>query len=166
MDENPYEGTSENENRRPRELHEKEIEVVGVWEARAEDTESAGDAPIRETFVKLRDRRGRELPIFIGAFEAMSILQALSGKTAERPLSHDLVRIAIEKMGGRIERIIIDDLWQSTFYARIFVARDGAETLEIDARPSDAIALGVRTGTPIFVAESVLQEAGHADEAP
>jgi uncharacterized protein len=159
MEENPYESTSENENRKPRSLNEKSVEVVGVWEAQGGDT-----GEIRETFVKLRDSRGRELPIFIGPFETMAILRALNGVAPERPFTHDLLRTAIERLGGQVERVVIDDLWQRTYYAKIYVRTDAAPALEIDARPSDAIALALRTRAPLFVAESVLADAGQGEE--
>lgn len=162
MDENPWETTGEDENRGPRRVEERDVEVAGVWEARPADADdNAEDGPFRETFVQLRDRRGRELPIFIGPFEAMSIVHALGGEATERPLAHDLLRNLVEKLGARIDRIVIDDVFQGTFYARILLEDAGGKSLELDARPSDAIALGLRAGVPIRVAESVLAEAGH-----
>jgi len=169
MEDNPWEATGEDENRGPRRVDERDVEVAGVWEARPADGDGMEDGPVRETFVQLRDRRGRELPIFIGPFEAMSIVHGLGGEATERPLAHDLLRIVVEKLGGRIDRIVIDDVWQGTFYARILIEDASGATLEIDARPSDAIALGLRAGVPIRVAESVLAEAGHSspkDDTP
>lgn len=163
MEDNPYESTGENENRQPRALNEKAVEVVGVWEAQGGSGEPA--EPIRETFVKLRDSRGRELPIFIGPFETMAILRAINGAAPERPFTHDLLRTAIERLGGQVERIVIDDLWQRTYYAKIHIRRSGAPTVEIDARPSDAIALALRTQAPLFVAENVLADAGQSDDS-
>jgi len=166
MDENPWEATGEDENRGPRRVEERDVEVAGVWEARPADNDEPEEGKVRETFVQLRDRQGRELPIFIGPFEAMSIVHALGGEPAERPLAHDLLRTVIEKLGARIDRIVIDDVWQGTFYARVLLEAPGGGVMEIDARPSDAIALGLRAKVPIKVAESVLAEAGHANGAP
>lgn len=163
MEDNPYESTGENENRQPRALNEKSVEVVGVWEAQGPDDADA-PSPIRETFVKLRDSRGRELPIFIGPFETMAILRALNDVVPERPFTHDLLRTTIERLGGQVERVVIDDLWQRTYYAKIYVGRANAPTVEIDARPSDAIALALRSRSPLFVAESVLADAAQGDD--
>ena len=162
MDENPYESTGENENRQPRALNEKPVEVVGVWEAQGIDDAEA-TSPIRDTFVKLRDSRGRELPIFIGPFETMAILRALNGVVPERPFTHDLLGTTIERLGGQVERVVIDDMWQRTYYAKIYIRRDGAPTVEIDARPSDAIALALRTRSALFVAESVLADSSQGE---
>ena len=79
MEDNPWEATGEDENRGPRRVDERDVEVAGVWEARPADGDGMEDGPVRETFVQLRDRRGRELPIFIGPFEAMSIVHGLGG---------------------------------------------------------------------------------------
>lgn len=157
----PYDETSEDENRKPRELHEKEVEVLGLWESR----ESAlADGPIEEVAVILRDRQGRRLSIHIGPFESMAIHQALQKVAPERPLTHDLLRNLTERLGASLERVIVDDLWQGTFYAKLYLTRPKATTLEIDCRPSDAIALALRFRAPIFVAEHVLAEAAQAEE--
>ena len=157
----PYDETSENENRQPRDLDEKEVEVVGLWETRG--TELTNDGPIGDVVVLLRDGRGRRLPIAIGPFETMAIHNAIQKMASERPMTHDLLRNCIERLGGTIERILIDDLWQGTYYAKIQVTRPLQATLEIDSRPSDAIALALRVDAPIFVAERVLEEASQDD---
>ena len=100
----------------------------------------------------------RQFSIIIGSYEAMAIDRRLKGFVTPRPLTHDLLASVIETMGGSIERIEINDLANETFYARIHIRRS-AGVLEIDSRPSDAIALGIATSVPIFVAEHVLNAA-------
>ena len=108
--------------------------------------------------IVLREKDGeRSFPIIIGIFEAVSIDRHLKGIEIPRPLTHDLVRNVIREMGGELERIVVNDLRDNTFYARLHVRRDG-EDIEVDSRPSDAIALAVRTGCPVFVEDSVLEK--------
>ena len=102
----------------------------------------------------------RRLPIIIGAFEAQSIALELEGIKPPRPLTHDLIKNIIETMGAGIHDVYINELKDGTFYARI-----SFDSQEIDSRPSDAIAIAVRFGAPIFVAESVMEEAGFVPEA-
>jgi uncharacterized protein len=99
----------------------------------------------------------RTFPIVIGSGEAYAIDRRLKGIPTPRPLTHDLLANVIEQLGGMIEQIEINDLENHTFFARIHIRRDG-KMLEIDSRPSDAIALGIATTVPIFVAEHVLEE--------
>lgn len=99
----------------------------------------------------------RKFTIVIGSPEAMAIDRRLKGSPTPRPLTHDLLANIIETLGGQIERIEINDLQTGTFYARIHIRQDG-KVLEVDSRPSDAIALGIATMVPIFVAEHVLEE--------
>lgn len=101
----------------------------------------------------------RRLPIIIGAFEAQAIALEIEGIKPPRPLTHDLLKQIIDNLGGSVLEVIISELRENTFYAKIILDVSGL-TNEIDARPSDAIALSVRTQTPIFVAESVLEIAG------
>ncbi len=150
----PEGGTSEIENRQPRALNEKEVKVMGIWGY--QDPQNPEAAP-KQTFVLLRDNRGRRVPIFIGPFETMAISMALESVSVDRPLTHDLLKIAIDRLGGTIERITIDDLWQQTFYAKVTVAQKGGDSQDIDARPSDAIALALRARAPIYMAESVIE---------
>jgi bifunctional DNase/RNase len=103
--------------------------------------------------------RERYLPIWIGPWEASAIAMKLQGLTPERPLTHDLFASALEAIDARVDRIVISDLADETFHARLYVSRDGHEG-EIDARPSDALALAVRTGAPIYAMPSVLDQAG------
>ncbi len=113
--------------------------------------------------VVLRELEGpRYLAIWIGPFEAEAITIGLKGTDIDRPLTHDLLRGAIEQLDAQIERVVINDLQEDTFFARIVIARGGGdeEDLEIDARPSDAIALAVRADVAIFVARTVMDTAG------
>jgi bifunctional DNase/RNase len=104
------------------------------------------------------------LPIWIGVFEANAIALRLEGVEPPRPLTHDLLRSVIEQLGGRIGKIVISDLRESTFFAMIHV-QSSDHHVTIDARPSDAIALALRTGSPIFVLRSVLEKAQAVDLA-
>jgi bifunctional DNase/RNase len=110
--------------------------------------------------VILKEVQGeRHLPIWIGDFEAQAIAMELQGLASPRPLPYDLIKAVITDLGGAVERILVTDLAQDVFYARIVIGVDG-RTVEIDSRPSDAIALAVRTHTPILVEESVMERAG------
>jgi hypothetical protein len=97
----------------------------------------------------------RKFPIVIGSGEAYAIDRRLKGILHPRPLTHDLLASVIEQLGGAIERIEINNLQDHTFFARIHIRQNG-NTVKIDSRPSDAIALGVATSVPIYVAEHVL----------
>jgi bifunctional DNase/RNase len=99
----------------------------------------------------------RTFPIVIGSSEAYAIDRRLKGIPTPRPLTHDLLASVIEELGGEIEQIEINDLESHTFFARIHIRQDGND-IEIDSRPSDAIALGIATSVPIYVAEHVLDE--------
>ena|SRR5688572_21311529 len=101
----------------------------------------------------------RKFPIVIGSPEAMAIDRRLKGHIHPRPLTHDLLASVIEQLGGNIDRIEINNLQDHTFYARIHIKQDG-QVVKIDSRPSDAIALGVATNVPIYVAEHVLEAVG------
>ncbi len=99
------------------------------------------------------------LPIFVGPAEGNAIRMKLERRTPPRPLTHDLLDTMIRTLGGKVTRVYIDDLKRETFLAKIFVLQNG-KTLEIDARPSDSIALALRCNAPIFTARRVLDEAG------
>lgn len=137
-------------------MEEHEVKVMGVYEQ--QDQGGRKDA-----FVLLRDNQNRSVLIMIGRFEAFAISVALEGKTADRPMTHDLMNNVINRMGGKVERILIDDLWHNTYYAKIDLALNGS-MVQIDSRPSDAIALGIRAKAPIFMAEAVLQQAAVREE--
>lgn len=98
----------------------------------------------------------RKFPIVIGSGEAYAIERRLKGILMPRPLTHDLLASVIEELGGEIQRIEINNLQDHTFFARIHIRQNG-NTLEIDSRPSDAIALGIATSVPIYVADHVLE---------
>ena len=100
----------------------------------------------------------RRLPIIIGSFEAQSIALELEGIKPPRPLTHDLLKQTIDNLGGTVIEVIIDELKENTFYAKI-VLEVSSLTNEIDSRPSDAIALAVRTESPIYVSEEVMKSA-------
>ncbi|HLB45265.1 MAG TPA: bifunctional nuclease family protein [Candidatus Limnocylindrales bacterium] len=114
--------------------------------------------------VILRDTgHDRYLPIWIGPWEANAIAMRLQGVTPERPMTHDLFSQALSELGVTLKRIIVSDLAEDTFRARLLLQVDGRE-LDLDARPSDAIALAVRSGVPIFATDSVLDRAGVVPE--
>ncbi|HKE01519.1 MAG TPA: bifunctional nuclease family protein [Planctomycetota bacterium] len=109
-----------------------------------------------DQYVFLRERTGkRSFPIVIGPPEAREIYRLVSDMKTPRPMTHELLRNAIEAMGGTLERVVVNDLDKGTFFARIVVSRNG-EPIELDARPSDAIALATRARIPIFAAEHVV----------
>ena len=103
--------------------------------------------------------RDRYLPIWIGPWEANAIALKLQGVSPERPLTHDLFAKTLLELGVAVRRIVVSDLADETFRARI-VLEQGGQTKEIDARPSDAIALAIRVGAPIYATDSVLDRAG------
>ena len=108
--------------------------------------------------VELREVDGeRVFPIVIGLNEAAAINRRLMGEEPPRPQTHELLANVITELGWRIDHIIISDLKDHTFFARLMLKKNG-DTKDIDSRPSDAIALGIATNVPIFVAEHVLEE--------
>jgi bifunctional DNase/RNase len=109
--------------------------------------------------VLLRDAEERNfLPIWIGMFEAAAIAMELQGFKPPRPMTHDLLSQVIQDLGGRITKVLISEVSENTFFSVIDVTQV-TKTLKLDARPSDAIALAVRTQAPIFVSEAVMQKA-------
>jgi uncharacterized protein len=109
--------------------------------------------------VILKDPAGdRYLPIWIGAWEASAIAMRLQGLQAERPLTHDLFAASLERLGVRVQRVVISELADETYHAQIHLERDGFQ-VEVDARPSDALALAVRAEVQIFADEEVLAQA-------
>lgn len=106
----------------------------------------------------------RYLPIWIGSWEAQSIAMKLQGVEAERPLTHDLLATILLDLGVSVRRIVVSDLADETYRARIVLVQGGSD-FDIDARPSDAIALAVRVGAPIFATEAVLDRAAVMPEA-
>jgi len=140
---------------------ELEVRITGVYER-----QEPGQP--RYTLVELRDNYGRRVPILIGQFEAYSIALALHGTAPQRPLTHDLMRNILDRLGARVDRVVIDDLWRETFYAKIFLTvrknLEDEEEIEIDARPSDAIAIALRFNAPIYMTEAVLEMAGVSED--
>lgn len=116
------------------------------------------DLLTHDPVVILKDIEGkRHLPILIGPFEATAIALALEGTQVPRPLSHDLMKSVIESLKARVDRIVIHDIQENTFFAKV-VLESAAGPLEIDARPSDSIALALRTGSPIYVSDKIILE--------
>ena len=101
----------------------------------------------------------RHLPIWIGAYEAEAIAMELQGVTASRPLPYDLMRSIISDLGSEVERVVISQVIDDVFHARIVVSQNG-KSIEIDSRSSDAIALAVRVKVPILVADEIMEQAG------
>lgn len=119
------------------------------------------NAPI----VLLRDEAGsRVLPIWVGVFEANAIALQVENVSTPRPMTHDLLRQVITDLRGSVERVVVNDLREGTFYALIELRVDG-RTVAVDSRPSDAIALALRARAPIFVEEAVLEQAKTSDAA-
>ena len=127
-----------------------ELELVGV----------RVELPHNQPIVLLKERTGeRFLPIWIGAVEATSIAFALQGVATARPMTHDLMRDLLASLDVSVDRIVVTQLRERTFYAEIQMTQDG-ESIVVSSRPSDAIALAVRATVPIFADEEVLAEAG------
>ncbi len=118
------------------------------------------DAETQSPVLRLREIGGqRELPIWIGEYEARSIAMEIQGIEPVRPNPHDMAREIVARSGGHVERVVVNDLRDGVFYARIIVVSESGAH-DIDARPSDAIALAVRAGAPIQVHPSVFERAG------
>ena len=116
--------------------------------------------------VILRDEGGEHvLPIWVGIFEANAIALQIENVTTPRPMTHDLLRNLISDLNGTVEKIVVCDLKENTFYALIHVRVQG-ETVAVDARPSDAIALALRVSAPIYVEDVVVRNAKNLDFAP
>jgi len=117
------------------------------------------DEKRQDQVIVLKEKDGeRQIPIVIGFMEASSIKIKISGVDVPRPMTHDLLLQVIESLGGRLERVVIDKLVNNTFYAKLELkAKDGTVS-SIDARPSDSIALAVRSKAPMYVSEEVAQK--------
>ena len=110
------------------------------------------------SMIVLRELEGeRAFPILIGIHEAYAIDRRMKGIAVQRPLTHDLIERLIDRLDCRIEQVVINELRDSTFFAKLVLRRDG-ELIEVDSRPSDALAVGAGTTIPIYVDESVLKE--------
>jgi len=132
-----------------------EMELVGVR------LELPSNSPI----VLLQEQNGnqRMLPIFIGTAEATSIALALEDVDTPRPMTHDLMRDVLNALTVNVKQVVITDLRDKTFYAELHIDQDGKNVI-ISSRPSDAVALAARMGTPLFASESVLEAAAYAPE--
>lgn len=118
------------------------------------------ELPTNQPIVLLREAAGeRYLPIWIGAVEATAIAFALEGVEPQRPLTHDLLKGVTDALGAVVERVVVNDLKDGIYYADL-VLRIGDKDVVVSARPSDAIALAARTGSPLFATDNVLDEAG------
>ena len=112
----------------------------------------------KQPIVLLKTAEGNKfLPIWIGHAEAAAILMKLQSQSAPRPMTHDLMSDMLEQLGAQLVKITVTELRENTFYAQITVAQDGQE-IEVDSRPSDAIALAIRAEAPIYAAERVIEE--------
>lgn len=112
---------------------------------------------VNECIIFLEELSGsRLLPIWIGITEGQAIAIRFSGIVLPRPLTHDLLLAAIQELGFEVKKIVVSDIKENTFYAKVF-ASDGKKTVQLDSRPSDAIAIAVRAGCPIMVHESVFE---------
>jgi len=122
------------------------VDVAGMT------VDQRNDSPVVLLYVPTEEKC---LPIWIGPAEAASIGLALRGESFARPLTHDLLSMVIDGLDGRVDRVVITDQREGTYYARIFLARE-SEVVAVDARPSDSIALALRTQAPIYLEEAVV----------
>lgn len=122
------------------------------------------DLLTQDPVVILRDvETGKYLPIIIGPFEATAIALALEGTPVPRPLSHDLMKNIVEAMNARVEKVVIHDIQNNTFLAKVYLEVKG-EIKEVDARPSDSIALALRTDSPIYVSDKIILDEAVIDK--
>jgi len=113
----------------------------------------------KQMVVVLKEREGpRALPIVIGNYEAQAILLELRGFEPARPLTHDLLRSVLDELGVQLARVVVHDMRDNIYYAILVLVNNGTEQ-EVDARPSDAIALALRVGAPIYVGDKLMEEA-------
>jgi bifunctional DNase/RNase len=119
------------------------------------------ELPTNTPILLLREREGsRYLPIWIGANEATAIALALEGVEPQRPLTHDLLKLVTESLGATVDRVVVTELREGTFFADLVMSRGDAGEVHVSSRPSDAIALAARTSAPVFANPDVLDEAG------
>ena len=117
------------------------------------------DEKRQDQVIVLKEKGGdRQFPIVIGFLEASSIKMKISGVEVPRPMTHDLLVNVIEGMGGKLTKLLIDQLVESTFHAKLEIKKPDGATCQIDCRPSDGIAIAVRTGADIYVEEEVLKK--------
>jgi uncharacterized protein len=134
-----------------------EMELVGV----------RVEMPANSPLLLLREKEGaqRVLPIYIGHPEAMAIVSAVEGEQPPRPMTHDLLRDVVQSLAASLNKVVVTELRDHTFYAELEL-EVGANRRRVSSRPSDAIAFAVRTGSPIFAEEAVLDEAGQLPAEP
>jgi len=133
-----------------------EMELVAVR------IELPGNTPV--VLLRERDGQGRLLPIFIGQPEATAIAFAIDGVVTPRPMTHDLMKQLLDQLHASVDRVVVTELSDGTFYAEIHLTDATTRPHRISSRPSDAIALAIRVGCPIFAEDDVLDEAGLVDE--
>ena len=117
--------------------------------------------------VILREKTGnpkRLLPIWVGIFEALAIMMELEEHTVQRPMTHDLLKSVIDNLGAKVVSVLVSDLKEGTFYAQITINVGDGEVVQVDSRPSDALALALRAEVPIYVAEEVMAKASISPE--
>lgn len=123
------------------------------------------DADTKNPVMILTDlEEKRFLPIWIGSAEAQAILSEMEGIAQSRPMTHDLMKQIVEHHGGKVRRIVVNDLQEQTYFARIVFEANGKES-ELDARPSDSVALALRFKAPVYVTEQVIQKAAIPDKS-
>lgn len=132
----------------------QEMELLGVR------VEMPANAPM--LLLRERSGSGRTVPIFIGASEATAIALALDGVSTPRPMTHDLIRDIFEALAVDVDRVVVTEVRDKTFIAELQLVQNGERTV-VSARSSDAIAIAVRTGTPIYAADEVIEEVGFTD---
>lgn len=133
----------------------KEMSITGI----------ASDTRNMQPVVILKEKAGeRELYIWIGPVEAMALQRAMTKEVFQRPLTHELLRNIMDKVGVSIEHIEIDDLRDHTYFATIYLKNSDSKLITIDARPSDSLVLATWTGVPIFVSEKVIEGMSQVDE--
>jgi bifunctional DNase/RNase len=113
----------------------------------------------RPVLILKNEEAGKILPIWIGPYEAYAIMSAIEGVEPTRPMTHDLIKALLDVLDAHVERVVVNDLSDNTFYARIIVETHEG-TVEIDSRPSDAIAVALRTASPIYVSKAVIEVSG------
>jgi len=119
----------------------------------------------QQQIIVLKEKGGeRTLTIVIGLFEAQAIYIKVNNVPPPRPFSHDLMIDLINQLGGKLERVLVDELKLDTFHAKLFVRNEDGKELVVDSRPSDAIALAIRSGCPIYVNEDVLEKINHEEQ--
>jgi hypothetical protein len=125
------------------------------------------DQDTKTPIVFLREKVGktkRLLPIWVGFFEAIAIIMELENQPVARPMTHDLLKNVIDNLGAKVTSVLVSDLQDNTFYAEITISSSGGDVVKIDARPSDSMALALRTDAPIYVSEDIMAKNGISSE--